>query len=159
MAHRRKIIDLSKAQSDALEKAKTEGAERAKTSEFQAKANTEKTVKMLEEAHTAIATKWPQMFGTVADDTEGNALLEKGEAMYQKAFRPTAENGPKNEQEAIQLHALVRNKVRNHDRLALWLKQSRAKVKELESALAEYEASNPNGQRRRHQSRTGIRAR
>lgn len=143
--HVEKIKDLAEAQSDALEKARTEGAERAKTSEITRKASTEKTVKMLEEAHTAIATKWPHMFGPVEDDTEGNALLEKGEAMYQKAFRPTADNGPKNEQEAIQLHALVRNKVRNHDRLWLWLKQSRAKNKELESALAEYEASNPNG--------------
>ncbi len=143
--HVEKIKDLAEAQSDALEKARTEGAERAKTFEITRKASTEKTVKMLEEAHTAIATKWPHMFGPVEDDTEGNALLEKGEAMYQKAFRPTADNGPKNEQEAIQLHALMRNKVRNHDRLWLWLKQSRAKNKELESALAEYEASNPNG--------------
>jgi hypothetical protein len=145
MRHVEKVRELADSQSEALERARTEGAERSKLSEVERKASTEKTVKMLDEAHGAISKKWPQMFAPAEGDTEGNALLDKGEAMYQRAFHPTPENAPKTAEEAIQLHALVRNKVRNHDRLALWLKTARAKIKELETELSQYEASSPNG--------------
>lgn len=143
--HVEKIRDLADAQAEALEKARTEGAERAKTSQITQKAQAEKTVKMLEDAHSAIATKWPKMFGKIEDDAEGNALLEKGEAMYQRAFRPNEQEHPPTAEEAVQLHAMVRAKVRNHDRLALWLKKANAQIKELQKALDEYEKSEPGG--------------
>lgn len=143
--HVEKIKDLSEAQSEALERARTEGAERAKTSDLERKTQQEATVKKLETMHDSIVKQWPKMFGEVEGDAEGNALLQKGETMYQKAFNPTDKNKPASEEEAIQLHALIRNKVRNHDRLAMWLKQARSQIAELEKALAEYEGSSPNG--------------
>lgn len=153
--HVEKIKDLAEAQHEALEKARTEGAERAKTSQSTQKAATERTVKLLEDAHTAIATKWPQMFGKIEDDPDGNALLEKGERLYQRAFRPGEQEQPPTPEEAVQLHALVRAKVRNHDRLALWWKKAKAEIKELKAALEQYENSDPNGGLRTGGTATG----
>lgn len=145
MIHRRKILDLSNAQSKALEDARTEAIERAKTSDVQRKSDLEKNNRTWAEANDAIVKKWPKMFGQIEGDEEGNALLAKGEAMADRLFSPTDENKPKTIEEAIHLHAMIRNKVRNHDRLALWLKRANEKIKTLEKNLAEYEASNPNG--------------
>lgn len=145
MAHRRKVIDLANAQNRALEEARNNATERATTAESTRKANSEKTIKMWTEANAAIVQKWPKMFAPVEGDAEGNALLQKGEAMADRLFSPTDETKPKTPEDAIRLHALIRNKIRNHDRLALWLKNANAKIKELETTLAQYESSEPNG--------------
>lgn len=143
--HVEKIKDLSEAQANALEEARTQALDRAKTSELEQKTTRETTLRKLEDMHKAIVKEWPKMFGEVEGDAEGNALLQKGEKLYQRAFNPTDDNKPANEEEAIQLHALIRSKFKNHDRLAYWLKLERAKNKELEAALAEYEGSTPAG--------------
>lgn len=145
MAHRRKIIDLSNAQANALEESRTVAAERAKLSETDRRSQSEKANALWKEANSQIVTKWPKMFAPVEGDAEGNDLLTKGEALVDRVFTPTPETAPKTPEEAIRLHALIRNKARNHDRLALWLKKSRERVKELETTLAQYEASGPTG--------------
>lgn len=145
MAHRRKIIDLSNAQAAALENARTEAVERAKTMESDRRTNGEKMQGLWKEANSQISAKWPKMFAPVEGDQEGNDLLTKGTAMADRLFAPTEETAPKSPEEAVRLHALMRNKIANHDRLALWLKKARERIKELETNLAEYEGSNPNG--------------
>jgi hypothetical protein len=166
MAHRRKIIDLSNAQTKALEDARNKGVERAKTSETERKATHEKTVKMWGEANTAIVQKWPKMFAPVEGDQEGTALLVKGQTMADRLFAPTTQAdvdqlnaqgrtseakeaelrlAPKTPEEAVHLHALIAQKIRNHDRLALWYNKAQKKIAELEKALAEYEKSTPHG--------------
>lgn len=145
MAHRRKIIDLAKAQSKALEDAKTKSKERSSTTEADRRATAEKRSKLWTESNQAIVQKWPAVFGEVAEDKDGNALLAKSTAMVDKIYNPTAENKPANDEEAVRLHAVIYQKARNHDRLKLWLNRANAKVKELEKALADFEASAPNG--------------
>lgn len=145
MMHRRKIIDLSNAQAKALEDQRTAGLEKAKTAEAEMKGRREKTLKLWTESNTAIVKKWPHMFDKVEGDQEGNDLLDKGEALADRLFSPTEENRPKSEEEAVRLHALMRQKIRNHDRLALWLKKANAKIKELEKALEDFEKSGPTG--------------
>lgn len=145
MIHRRKILDLSNAQSKALADARTEAVERSKMSDVKRKSDLEQNNRLWAEANDAIVKKWPKMFGQIEGDDEGNALLTKGEAMADRLFSPTDENRPKTIEEAVHLHAMIRNKVRNHDRLALWLKRAREKIKELETSLSEYQSSDPNG--------------
>lgn len=145
MIHRRKILDLSNAQAKALADAQTEAVERSKMSDVQRKSDVERNNRLWAEANDAIVKKWPKMFGQIEGDEEGNALLTKGEAMADRLFSPTDENRPKTPEEAVHLHAMIRNKVRNHDRLALWLKRAREKIKELETSLSEYQSSDPNG--------------
>ena len=145
MAHRRNIIQLSNAQSKALEEARLAGTEKAKLSDTERKAQIEKTQKAWGEVNSAIAKKWPNMFAPVEGDTEGNSLLEKGRALADRLFSPTEETRPKTPEEALQVHAMIRNKVANHDRLALRLKGARARIAELEASLKEFEAHSPNG--------------
>lgn len=145
MAHRRKIIELSNAQTKAIDDARLAGTEKAKLTSAERKAQFEQTQKAWGEVNAAIVKKWPHMFGPVEGDTEGNALLTKGLALADKLFSPTAENRPKSPEEALQIHAMIRNKVANHDRLALRLKVARERIVELESSLKEFEAHSPNG--------------
>lgn len=145
MAHRRRIIDLSDKQTKALEDAKKSATEQAALRTSQQAEAQRKSLQLWKDANNEIVTKWPAMFGPVEGDEEGNTMLQKGEAMADRLFSPTEENRPKSIEEAVRVHALMRQKIRNHDRLALWLKKARARIKELEGSLAEYEKSNPNG--------------
>lgn len=145
MRHRERILDLAEKQDEALEKAQQKAAERAKLGPVEAKARNERVQKDWTEANSAVVTKWPNMFGKRDDDTEGNALLDKGLALADRLFSPTPDNAPKDEADALRLHAVLRQKIANHDRLALWLKKANTRIKELETNLAEYERSNPNG--------------
>lgn len=145
MAHRRRIIDLAAAQSKALATAKTSAAERAKLKETEMRTSSERNTKVWNEANTALVAKYPKTFGKVEDDPEGNALLEKGFSLADRIFAQTPENTPKTPEEAAHIGALIRHKIANHDRQVLWLKKATAKIKDLETRLAEYEKSDPNG--------------
>jgi hypothetical protein len=59
-------------------------------------------------------------------------------------FRDTIKAGkPLNPVQKVQLHALARLKIANHDRLVEGRKKDRARIAELEKSLSEYEQSEP----------------
>jgi len=145
MRHRERILDLVDKQDEAVAEATKRAMEKTKLDPVQAKANAERVAKDWTAANTAIVEKWPKMFGKIDDDPDGNALLEKGLALADRLFSPTPDTQPKNEAEALRLHAMIRQKVANHDRLALWHKRDLATIAELRAALDEYEKSDPNG--------------
>lgn len=145
MAHRREILRLSKAQADALEESRTKAVERKQITETQRKEMAENAAKAFTESKQEYEKRWPKMFAPKEGDAEGNALLEKGRALANRLFAPTEETRPKTPAEAIRLHAIMWQKIANHDRLARWLKNANARIKELETSLAEYETSDPNG--------------
>lgn len=145
MLHRRKILDLAKAQNEAIDARKKEAETRAKTQAADAKAAQERVSQMWSESVKTLETRFPAMFSKVEGDTEGNALLEKGQAQADSLFRPTDENRPKSADEAVHGHALFWHKIRNHDRLAFWLKKTREELKEAKAELEKYENSEPKG--------------
>ena len=92
---------------------------------------------------SARADRFPKMFAPVEGDTEGNELLAKGFAAADRLFAPTKDSAFKTPEERIQFHALLRNKIANHDRLALRLKTMQAELAEAKESLAAYEKSEP----------------
>lgn len=141
--HVEKIRELYAVKEKALADAQKTASERATTTQAQTRAQTEATVKAFEDTTKAIVTKYPAIFGPDESDPKGNTLLQRGFAEVDRMFRPTQETMPKTTQEAIELHARIRLKAANHDRLALRLKNLRAELEETKKALAEYEQSEP----------------
>lgn len=92
----------------------------------------------------------------VAAHTKGFALAnlmfvgEKGLTPEQmdalpEAFKSTVKDGkPLSDVQRVQLHALARIKMANHDRKLVELKKARARIKELEASLSQYESSTPD---------------
>lgn len=143
--HVEKIRELALAQDQALTKAQQEAGERSKLNEAQTKAQREKAVSLWNTANADLAAKYPKFYAPEEGDTEGNALLEKGFALADRLFIPTAETAPKTPEEQVKLHARIRNKVANHDRLAFRLNNANKRIAELEKTLAEFEKSEPKG--------------
>ena len=143
MAHRRKIRELSDAQNKALKDAETMAKEAEETRGQQSKAMLEQTGQLWQAANKTLAEKYPKWFAPTEGDEEGNNLLQKGFATVDRMFAPTPETQPKSPQEAVALHALIRNKAANHDRMALGLKKANARIAELETELKAYQESEP----------------
>ena len=95
------------------------------------------------EYNKAITERFPEMFGPKEGDADGNALLEKGFQQADRLFAPAADAKPQTTEERIQFHALLRNKIANHDRLAKRLRTVQAELEEAKKALGEYEQSAP----------------
>jgi hypothetical protein len=53
-------------------------------------------------------------------------------------------NGRLSKENQVRLHALIRSKAMNHDRIARWMKKLRLELKETKEALAAYERSEPD---------------
>lgn len=143
--HVEKVRDLAIAQQQALDDAaKNAEARRTEMANTQ-KLNSTKGREMFEAERKRLVEKYPKFFAKDEADPEGNELLDKGISMANRIFMRTPENTPKTAEEAVRLHALAYQKIANHDRLARKFKQARARVAELEKALAEYEDSEPKG--------------
>lgn len=145
MAHRRKIRELSDAQNKALSEAQKSAEEAAKTRDTQSQEMSKQTVQLWTQANKTLAEKYPKWFGPVEGDEEGNTLLQKGFALADRMFAPTKETAPKTTQESVALHALIRNKVANHDRLALQVKKLTKELEEARTELKGYQESEPGG--------------
>lgn len=114
------------------------------------------------EINKSLEEKFPKAFQVdkldaddVASHTKGFALAdllflgngaltpEQKEALPQ-GFRETVKAGqPLSAEQKVQLHALARIKMANHDRKVVQLKKATARIAELEKSLAEYEQSEP----------------
>jgi len=140
MAHLRKLRDLSDAQKTALDEAKKNSEAHFKQHAEQTLQERQKVAKLWKDENAAWTERYPRFFAPKDGDDEGNALLTKGYAMADKAF---SSNGNTTPEERVKLHAELRNKAAAFPRLALELKRSRARIKELEMSLAAYEESEP----------------
>jgi len=162
MAHRRSIRELSAAQNKALEDAKKLSGEREKELATKRQIEHQQTIKLWQTANEELAKKYPKWFSHVEDDPEGNSLLDKGLALADLHFIGAKDLTPEqvellpggfkdaiklrgglSPKERVYLDALLRNKIASHGRIAAKLKSANARVKELETALAEFENSTP----------------
>ena len=141
--HVEKVRELSDAQNKALSEAHKKGGEWVKTRQFQMQQTAQAHQKLWGDYNKQIAERFPKMFAPEEGDTKGNELLAKGFAAADRLFAPPPDAAFKTPEERIQFHALLRNKIANHDRIALRLKTTQAELAEAKEALAAYEASEP----------------
>lgn len=137
--HVEKIRELWSSKQAALENA----TKLASQADVERTEQRNRTLAMWNEENKSLATKYPGMFAPDSTDPDGNKLLEKGFAQADRLFAPTAETQPKTAEEAVRLHALIRHKAANHDRLVLRLKRMKAELEEARKSLEEYEKSEP----------------
>lgn len=162
MIHRKIIRDLSDKQAKALEDAKKNAVEREKSEQANRQIQHQEKIRLWQEQNQQLAKKYPNWFGEVEGDAEGNTLLKKGFTladlhfagpqgmkpedieMLPPKFRDAIKaKGHLTVQEGVALDALLRNKIASHSRLALHLKTARERIKELEKTIEEYEKSEP----------------
>jgi hypothetical protein len=161
--HRRIIRDLSEKQTRALEEAKANATEREKQMAAQRTVEHQQRLKLWQEANQNLEKRFPAWFAPAEGDNDGNALLEKGFALADLHFAGQKDLGDKvdllpprfrdaikttgklSTQDQVALHALLRNKIASHSRLALQLNKATKRITELEQALAEFEKSEPPG--------------
>lgn len=160
--HINQISYLAEKAQQAKEKAKSDAETHAKTQSEQFEQAQKNRVKLWQESNKVLAEKYPQWFAKSEDDQEGNQIFDKGTALADlvfntsdltpervailpKAFRQQIEaNKPFTQDQMVRLHAIIRNKAANHDRLAHQNKLKDARIAELEKSLKEFEDSGPD---------------
>jgi len=162
IGHLQNIRKLSAAQNKALEDARTKSAEwkSQQTLEFQHRQqNANKT---WAEINKSLEERFPKAFKVEEADADDKASHTKGFALADllflgnnaltpeqiealpAGFRETLkEKKPLSEVQKVQLHALARLKMANHDRLVKRIVKKDARIAELEKSLAEFEESEP----------------
>lgn len=161
MEHVQEIIRTNNAQQRGLADAKKAAEEWAKSNTVRMQQEQEGRLKLWTDTNQQLATRYPRWFAPVEGDTEGNKLLSSGFALTNlvfnqgkpppeelallpKSFREEFESSGKlSPQSTVRLHALIRNKAANHDRLARQLKAVSAELAAAKKTLAEYEDSAP----------------
>lgn len=141
--HVERVHELSDAQNKALAEAKQKGGEWSKARQLQMQKFQQAQHGLWQQYNQEIATRFPKMFAPQEGDTEGNELLKKGFEMADRLFAPAPDAKPQSLEERVQFHALLRNKIANHDRLAKRLKATQAELAEAKEALSAYEQSEP----------------
>jgi uncharacterized phage infection (PIP) family protein YhgE len=139
LAHRRTIRELTIQQDKALTKAKQEALERRKTEEVENRQRAEKYQTVWKQESEALAAKYPKWMKPVEGDEEGNKILNSGYEDVDRFFNDSS-LAP---EERVKLHAKIRMRAANHDRMALRLKRMAGKLQELKTKLSEYESSAP----------------
>jgi len=147
--HRENILQKNSERANALDEFRKTAGERSKT-EFEARS---KRSKSLEEAFNKMnneaKTKHPQLFSEVDGDEEGNALLKKGYDRYTAMFnggRTMDADGQEiklTDEQVVQLHSEALNKAAAFNRLAKNHKKASERIKELETELEQFKASEP----------------
>lgn len=164
IGHIQNIKRLSAAQHRALEEAKSRSAqwESQRTAEGQNRINSQRQI--WADVNKAMEEKFPKAYKADAEDAEDKAGHTKGFALADlmflgaeslspeqveslpKTFREAVQaKKPLTDAQRVQLHALARLKMANHDRKVVALKKANARIKELEESLAAYEKSEPGG--------------
>jgi hypothetical protein len=147
MAHRRRIIDLSRAQTKALEDARKAGAERTERSTATQQAIAQEVASLWTTTNADIAAKH-EYLKPKEGDAEWNAKLTKATALADEAFsRNAADPSLTSEQRAdlVRKHAAVRNRAIAYSALKLENNRLRAQIKERDDKLKAFEESAPNG--------------
>lgn len=164
MFHVRRISELSDQQDEALANFMKEAETQTQTKEQEAKTAAQNRVQFWNSANEELSKKYPDWFAPADGDTNGNSLLDKGLALADLHFAIgtidakrfellpkfirddlIANKGKLSEQGAAKLHALMRNKIANHDRAILRINRLTKKLAAAEKALKEFEDSAPGG--------------
>lgn len=166
IANLKTLRRLGKARRDAETEAAEKSVKWKSEREAQALARSQAAAKSWSEINKSLEEKFPKAFKPEdgnADDksahTKGFALAdllftgasalspEQVEALP-SSFRDTIKAGqPLSDAQRVQLHALARLKMANHDRKVAALKKAVAEIAELKKSLAEYEKSEPDASR------------
>ena len=142
LAHRRKVVDLSRSAKEAIEDYKKRGSEIEKQTTEQRKKQADEMRQKWTTENQSFATKFKDVYGNKDGDDEGNALLEKGNKLVELAYN---ENSGLSQEQMMRLHVVVRNKAAAFDRMEYWLKKSTAENEQLKKELQEFKASVPGG--------------
>lgn len=150
--HIEKLRTLAKARDKALANARTESATHEKTVSEQNKAQTQKLLSSYQKTDTDLKAKYPQRFGPIEGDAEGNALLEKSSKWVEDTF--SSESKLPQEERANRF-AAIRLHAKAYPRALKQLSAANARIKELEASLAEFEKSGAPGDAGDPASRNG----
>lgn len=148
MAHRRVIRELSDKQHKALEEARKNGGEREKQHSIEQQAKDNAAAENLAKVWNAINTEAQAKYDflrPVEGQTERNERLEKAVKFVDESFGLNV-NSAKTEQERqdiLKRHSALRNRAIGFTPLKFENKELKAKVAELEKALAEFQKSEP----------------
>lgn len=148
MSHRRTIRDLSEKQTKALEASKTQGSERdqQRTAEMQAqqKARAEETAKVWSQYNSEAVEKYDYL-RPVEGETERNEKLEKAQKFVDDTLKANINSAKTQEErdQIIRAHSALRNRAIGFSTLKHENVSLKAKVAELEKAIAEFQASEP----------------
>ena len=141
--HVERVRELSDAQNKAVADAHKRSGEMVQIRQKQSAEMHQKQTALWTQFNKEIAERYPAMFAPAEGDTEGNTLLQKGFALADRLFAPSRENPPKSLEERVQLHALLRNKIANHDRLARANRLLKAELAEARKELEQFDKSTP----------------
>lgn len=155
---RRDVVKANHTRLKAIEDYRKQGTEREKQMmEAQNRAKAEST-ELFNKTIQASKEKYKEWFAPAENDEKGNSLLSQGEALADLAngllkpedFPKLPQNvqekvkaGQFGPQEMVKLHAAMRNKAMGFDRLAFRLTSAQKRIKELETELGQFKASEP----------------
>lgn len=142
LAHRRKVVDLSRSAKEAIEDYKKRGSEMEKQTTEQRKKQADEMRQKWTAENQTFSTKFKDTYGKKDGDDEGNALLEKGSKLVELAYNESSGLSP---EQMMRLHVVVRNKAAAFDRMEHWNKKATEKIATLEKELQEFKASVPGG--------------
>ena len=162
IGHLRDVRKLSAAQYQAKENAKTQATQWKYEREMAYQNRTKSLGSMWGEVNKTLEERFPKAFHVEQSDPDDVASHTKGFALADllflgnealtpeqadvlpEGFRESVKaRKPLSEEQKVQLHALARLKMANHDRKVVALNKANARIAELEKSLAEYEKSEP----------------
>lgn len=162
VSHITELRKLARARYQAQQEAKTRAVEYKTRQRDQMKAQGEQLSEAWKEVNKSLETRFPKAFKPEEGDDADKAGHNKGFALANLLF--VGEEGltpeqvealpepfkeavkskqPLTDKMRVQLHALARLKMANHDRQLVRIHQMRERIAELEKSLSQYEASEP----------------
>lgn len=147
LRHRARIIEAKQRMDAAVEDFKAKGAEREKAVEAERAARQQKILGEFDGRISNLETEYPVLFGKDDSDAEGNALLEKGDALIRVAFKGEGLDPSLSEEERVtavtrvQAEVAARAKAFGRERLRS-IRLSK-EVQELKAKLKRIEDSEP----------------
>lgn len=145
LAHRRKVVDLSRSAKEAIEDYKKRGSEIEKQTTEQRKRQSDEFRQKWNSENQSFSTKFKDVYGNKDGDDEGNVLLEKGNKLVELAYN---ENSGLSQEQMMRLHVVVRQKAAAFDRMEHWNKKANEKIATLEKELQEFKKSVPGADSR-----------
>lgn len=141
LAHRRKILELNRSRTEAIEDYRKNGADRERKAQEAQSQQRERVIKLWDEENKSVAEKFPQWFKPEEGDKdpEGNKMLEDGYRMADAAFM---ESNLTPEQR-VRVEAMVRHRAAGFGRVVHRLNKAQARITELEKELAAFRSSEP----------------
>lgn len=156
---RKRVLEAHRAKQNAIDEFSKKGSELRKQNLEQQQKFFQEISKTWKSSVDEGMSRLPQLFKPVEGDTKGNEILDAGYRIADLAFDALDQSGMdklpdwvKSKMvdgklpavEKAKLHAAIRNKAGAFDRVAVQLKQEKAKVAELMKKLEGFEKSKPD---------------